>query len=215
MQAVTWDLFGTLVEFSVDRDEPPVVRALLDEAGVEASEGEVLSTWVRESLVERGKCPFRSVRESLVVGACRMGAEHGFEVDAQAWARRLEAVWASAPLRPDAGRALERVEGAGVPWAIVTNLDAHVLEQVVERTALGALDPVAVCSQAARAYKPHPRPFRMALDRLGVEPWACVHVGDSPGEDRAGARAVGMRCRLVDPASVDLVRIAEGLVGKA
>jgi FMN phosphatase YigB (HAD superfamily) len=54
-----------------------------------------------------------------------------------------------------------------------------------------------VSSEQARAYKPHPRPFRMALHRLGLEPDEAVHVGDDPGEDRAGARAAGLEARLV------------------
>lgn len=69
---------------------------------------------------------------------------------------------------------------------------------MLERPPLGGRIDAAVCSEHARAYKPHPRPFRMALDELGVQPDAAIHVGDRPGEDRAGARAAGMACVIVD-----------------
>ena len=41
--------------------------------------------------------------------------------------------------------------------------------------------------------KPHPAPFRRALDLLGLRPGRVVHVGDRPGKDTAGATAAGMR----------------------
>lgn len=197
LEAVTWDVFGTLVDFSVERDETPLVAELLDQAGIQADEEVVLASWVKASLRERGRAPFRTVRESLVVGAGQAARRHGLEIDPLAWARRLEALWASLPLVDGAIRALERLEEGGLPWALVTNLDAHVLDRLVEREFPPQWDVVAVCSEHARAYKPHPRPFWMALDRLGVQPGNALHVGDSPGEDRAGARAAGLRCKLL------------------
>ncbi|HZO62613.1 MAG TPA: HAD-IA family hydrolase, partial [Gaiellaceae bacterium] len=49
-----------------------------------------------------------------------------------------------------------------------------------------------VTSAEAGAAKPDPAPFRLALDRLGVEPGRAVHVGDEP-EDEQGSGAAGMR----------------------
>jgi HAD superfamily hydrolase (TIGR01662 family) len=46
--------------------------------------------------------------------------------------------------------------------------------------------------------KPDPTIFRFVLDALGVKPSAAVMVGDSPEDDVAGARALGMRAYLVD-----------------
>jgi putative hydrolase of the HAD superfamily len=41
--------------------------------------------------------------------------------------------------------------------------------------------------------KPHERPFRTALDLLGLPPHQVLMVGDWPEKDMAGAKAVGMR----------------------
>lgn len=189
--AVTLDLFGTLVDFDIQRDERPLVAELLG-SGAAVDQDAVLATWVRESLAERARTPFRTVRASLVEGAHRTAREHGLEVDPDAWATRLEELWRDRPLREEAPVVLDRLDAAEVPMAVVTNLDASVLEQVLARTGLAERVPLVVCSEHARAYKPHPRPFRMALERLGADPVASVHVGDSPGEDRAGAKAAGM-----------------------
>lgn len=196
--ALTLDLFGTLLDFSVERDEPPLIADLLDAAGAESDPHAVLETWMRASLADRAKTPFRPIRATLVRGARTAADQHGFAIDPERWATALEDRWAASPLHPDAEGVLDAFDAAGVPWAIVTNLDAGVLERVLANTSLGERSPVAVCSEHARAYKPHPRPFRMALERLGVQPGKAVHVGNRASEDRAGAHAAGMRCRLID-----------------
>jgi 2-haloacid dehalogenase len=48
-----------------------------------------------------------------------------------------------------------------------------------------------VTAEAVGAYKPRPEPYRVALDRLGVQPSRALFVAGSPA-DIAGARAVGM-----------------------
>lgn len=213
VEAVSFDLYGTLLDFSIERDEPPLVAKLLEEAGSGMDEGEVLGAWVRASLKERGKAPFRTVRESLVVGARLVGEGLEVGIDPVAWARALEELWVGAPLQGGALEAVDRVEGAGLPWGIVTNLDADVLARVLEASGLAKRVQAAVCSEDARAYKPHPRPFRMLAGRLGVDAGRCVHVGNSPGEDRAGARAAGFQaCSLVS-GDVGLVDAVEGALG--
>jgi HAD superfamily hydrolase (TIGR01549 family) len=48
--------------------------------------------------------------------------------------------------------------------------------------------------------KPSPLIFRAALELVGCEADSAVMVGDSPADDVAGARAVGMRALLLDRA---------------
>lgn len=209
--AVTLDLFGTLVDFSIQRDERPMVADLLEEAGQDRDPDEVLETWVRCSLAERARTPFRTVRESLVVGARETAKIHGIDVRPGYWASALETLWATRPLRDEALDAIEVLQDAEVDWVIVSNVDDPVLGALFKRTGLGTYVSEVVTSHRARAYKPHPRPFRMALDRLGVAPCQAVHVGDSAREDRAGARAAGMQSRLVDP-ETSLADVLEELV---
>lgn len=210
-EAVTLDLFGTLVDFSIERDEEPLVADLLADAETDAAPSDVLATWVTQSLQERGKTPFRTVRTSLVRGAEQTAAAHDLSIDPHRWAHRLEELWGLRPLRGEAREVLDRLDRAGIPWAIVSNVDEPVLEELLDRTGLDERAPTVVSSHRARAYKPHPRPFRMALERLGVAPDRAVHVGDSPAEDQAGARATGMQARLVDPEARSLAAVFDEL----
>lgn len=210
--ALTLDLFGTLVDFSLVRDERPLVAELLAEAGEEADADAVLRTWVEASLRERGRTPFRMVRTSLVHGARVAKRRHELSIEPSYWASAVETLWATRPLREDAWATIERLEDEQTPWAIVSNVDEPVLAALLRRTGLDARADVVVSSHRARAYKPHPRPFRMALERLGVEPSQAVHVGDDPAEDRAGARAAGLRSLILDPGSDRLEAAVAGLL---
>ena len=49
--------------------------------------------------------------------------------------------------------------------------------------------------------KPSPLIFQAALELVGCEAECAVMVGDSPDDDIAGARAVGMRAVLLDRAA--------------
>lgn len=42
-------------------------------------------------------------------------------------------------------------------------------------------------------WKPHTRPFEVALSKLGVEPKRAVYVGDNPTKDFYGPTQLGMR----------------------
>ncbi len=73
--------------------------------------------------------------------------------------------------------------------------------------------------------KPHPLPFVIALDRLGVAAGDAMFIGDRPGKDIGGAHALGMqairvrtgehateRCALPGVAVVDTTAEAIELV---
>jgi putative hydrolase of the HAD superfamily len=98
---------------------------------------------------------------------------------------------------PDAAPALERLAAAGLRLAVIANWDIS-LPEVLNR--FGLAEPFAAIVTAAEvgASKPDPRPFQVALERLGVEAGSCVHVGDDPGTDVAGAQAAGLAALLLD-----------------
>jgi HAD superfamily hydrolase (TIGR01509 family) len=88
---------------------------------------------------------------------------------------------------PGAFDTVHRLRARGLALCVVSNWDVGLEEQLVR---LGLRLPV-VTSAEAGASKPDPAIFRLALERLGVEPGRALHVGDSP-EDEEGARAAGM-----------------------
>lgn len=78
-----------------------------------------------------------------------------------------------------------------LPWGIVTNKSHWLTEQVLvgfaELHGAGAL----VCGDTLPRAKPHPDPLLEAARRLGVQPSACLYVGDDERDIVAG-RAAGM-----------------------
>ena len=96
---------------------------------------------------------------------------------------------------PDVPAVLRRWHGAGLRLAVVSNFDRR-LPPLLEGLGLADLFERVVVSSSAGAAKPSPLPFQMALEALGLPASQVWHVGDSP-EDRAGARAAGVRCLLV------------------
>ena len=98
---------------------------------------------------------------------------------------------------PDTRPALEQLAAAGLKLGVVANWDVS-LHDVLERFGLAGAFEAVVTAAAVGAAKPDPRPFEVALSRLGVEAAQCLHVGDDPSTDVAGAEAAGMSALLVD-----------------
>ncbi|MGK6305894.1 HAD family hydrolase [Variovorax sp. DT-64] len=74
--------------------------------------------------------------------------------------------------------------------AVVTNCSRRLGQRAAER--LGIDWDVVVTSEDAGFYKPHPRPYRLALERLDVQPGETVFVAGS-GYDMFGTASVGLR----------------------
>jgi len=69
----------------------------------------------------------------------------------------------------------------------------------VTRLPLGRHFPVAVAAGELLAPKPDPRPFLLALSRLGAHPAQALHVGDSWEEDALPALRLGMQAAWIGP----------------
>ncbi len=95
---------------------------------------------------------------------------------------------------PGAVETLAGLRARGLELAVVSNWDIGLAEHL-ERIGVTPLFSAIVTSAEAGAAKPDPTVFRVALDRLGVEPGRTLHVGDED-EDEQGAAAAGMRFAL-------------------
>jgi 2-haloalkanoic acid dehalogenase type II len=74
--------------------------------------------------------------------------------------------------------------------AVVTNCSRHLGERAAAR--LGIDWDVVVTSEEAGFYKPDPRPYQLALQRLGVQAGDAAFVAGS-GYDMFGTASVGLR----------------------
>ncbi len=106
---------------------------------------------------------------------------------------------------PGSADALRALADLGLALAVVSNADGTVEAQLAAdgicQVGDGPGVPVGAVldSGAVGVSKPDPAIFRLALDRLGVEPERAIHVGDTPAADVDGARAAGVRPVLIDP----------------
>jgi putative hydrolase of the HAD superfamily len=132
---------------------------------------------------------------------------HGVEVDAR---RLMRYIAEAGRARPQMLRAIARLRQHGLRVAALTNnwasetppADAHPLSEHFD---------VVVESRAVGMRKPDPRIYRLACDRLGVEPAQAAFLDDI-GANLKSARALGMRTIKVDDPDQAL-RELEALVG--
>jgi putative hydrolase of the HAD superfamily len=191
LDAVTVDGFGTLVTIA---DPVPVLADALRERGVERSAGAVGDAFRAEVSYYRPNAV--AGRDEASLAALRLECSRVFLQAAGADldpASFVEAFMSSIRLQPLPG-AVETVRGLrarGIDLAVVSNWDIGLAEQL-GRLGVDSLFTAIVTTAEAGAAKPDPAVFRLALERLGVEPGRALHVGDEP-EDEQGAVAAGMR----------------------
>ena len=83
------------------------------------------------------------------------------------------------PWRPGARELLADVRSSGIPTALVTMSWKRFALEVVNALPDGAFD-VAVVGDDVERGKPHPDPYLLAAERLGVDITRCLAIEDSP-----------------------------------
>jgi 2-haloacid dehalogenase len=89
---------------------------------------------------------------------------------------------------PEVPEILGKLQGT-FRLGVVTNCSEALGPIAAARTGI-AFDTI-VTAERAGFYKPHPRPYRLALDELGLTPPGCLFVAGS-AYDLFGAAAVGL-----------------------
>ncbi|MGH3043273.1 MAG: HAD family hydrolase [Gaiellaceae bacterium] len=190
LDAVTVDANGT----AVDLDDPTDrLLAALAERGVERERNVVAAAFKAEVAYYLPRTLEGHDQASLAdllrrcTGVFLEHAEAGLEPQsfAQAFADSIR----FRPL-PGVVEALERLQGAGLAIACVSNWDASLAGQL-ERAGVGHYFTTIVSSAEAGAAKPDPGAFAVALERLGVKPERALHIGDTEA-DSDGAAAAGL-----------------------
>lgn len=104
-------------------------------------------------------------------------------------ADRLDAAWPTLPVWSGARELLLGL-APHCKLAVVTNCSITLGRQAADR--LGIAWDLVITSEEAGYYKPDPRPYQMALDRLGVQARDAAFVAGS-GYDLFGTAKVGLR----------------------
>jgi len=177
LQAVLWDMDGTLVD-----TEPYWF----------ASEFEVVSA--------HGNGGWSEMHARALVGmdlrdAARYMQEHGeVRLDAHALVHALldgvvARVRQEVPWRPGARELLADLVAHDVPCALVTMSWRRFTDAILPSLPEGSFRTV-VTGEDVQLGKPHPEPYLLGAERLGVHPGRCLALEDSPTGARS-AHAAG------------------------
>ncbi|MDX6349497.1 MAG: hypothetical protein QOF84_4287 [Streptomyces sp.] len=110
------------------------------------------------------------------------------------------------PLMPGARRLLTELGAHGVPTALVSASQRHVIDSVLR--SLGHENfALSIAGDEVSSPKPHPEPYLLAAARLGADPARCVVIEDTP-TGVAAAEAAG--CRVVAVPSIAPIATAPG-----
>jgi HAD superfamily hydrolase (TIGR01509 family) len=129
-----------------------------------------------------------------------MKAKMGLELDSEEIINRLTddvvaQLQVSIPWRPGAQELLRELKRRGIKTALVTMSMKRMAESVANQIPFDAFD-VIVAGDMVTNGKPHPEPYLLAANLLGVAPEDCVAFEDSntglTSAEAAGTKAIGI-----------------------
>jgi 2-haloacid dehalogenase len=182
---LTFDCYGTLIDWEAGISS--ALLAMLDAHGVQAPAEEVLAAYAGyEAEVEAG--PYRAYRDVLGLAMGALGGSYGAEATASEMAAFGGSVgdW---PAFPDSADALRRLHER-FRLGVITNCDDDLFAASSGR--LGVTFDWVVTAQQARRYKPNPRGFELAFERIGLPTSRILHVAQSLFHDHVTAKRLGL-----------------------
>jgi 2-haloacid dehalogenase len=93
---------------------------------------------------------------------------------------------------PEVPPVLRALKAVGLATAILSNGSPPMLQAAVENTGLGDLIDLALSVEEVGVYKPHPKVYQLAVDRLALMPDAILFLS-SNAWDAYAASAFGLR----------------------
>jgi 2-haloacid dehalogenase len=186
---VTFDCYGTLVDFDLDR----VVRACLADRlpadGVDEAE------FLRDFRVMRFQAvlePYRPYRDVLAASFEHAMRLHGLPYRREDGEALAAAVPTFGPF-PEVPAVLARLRQR-YALAIISNTDDALIAGNLER--IGVPFDYVITAEQARAYKPSRRAFEHALRTTGRPPDQVIHVAQGFEYDIIPTHGLGLRRRI-------------------
>lgn len=200
-EALTFDCYGTLIDWETGL--LGTLRPLLRSRGHALSDSEILRIY--GELEPKAQNPYRLYRDVLAAVVRGFAERLGFPVSPTE-AKSLAESMKNWTAFPDTVRALEKLKKEH-KLAIISNTDDDLFAGTARHLKVN-FDEVVTAEQA-RAYKPSPAPFRLALERLGLPPDRVLHVGQSIYHDVIPAKSMGMATALVERRGFGATRPAQ------
>jgi HAD superfamily hydrolase (TIGR01549 family) len=198
-QAILFDVGGTLLNIVRD-PQMTAVEAVAHLGNLSAAEfAAAIREVVGEWRAAGGPPELEDLPETWVGHNRRALTLTGFAGDIAAAAQIMEDVFLSEGLEvyPDVVETLKTLTGWGYKMGVVSNWPA-TLEPTLQKIGLREYFSSIVASGTVGYAKPHPSIFRIAVDRMAVDPHHALYVGDNVEHDVGGAKAAGMNAILLD-----------------
>lgn len=190
-EALTFDCYGTLIDWEAGISTG--LAAMLAAHGIEPETEELLERFAgHEAALEAG--PYRRYRDILAEASRRIGRDYGVEPTDDAVAAFAGSVgeW---PAFPDSAAALGRL-ATRFRLGVITNCDDDLFAMSERR--LGVTFDWVVTAQQVGSYKPDPRNFELAFERIGLPCERILHVAQSLFHDHVPAKALGLTTVWID-----------------
>jgi len=186
IRACVFDAYGTLFDVAA------AARTCSAELGEKSSalsslwrEKQLQYTWLR-ALQGRHADFWQVTGEALDF------ALETLQISGSGLRERLLSLYLTLDAFPEVRDTLARLKQAGMRTAILSNGSPHMLKAAVEGAQITHLLDAVLSVEEVGVYKPHPRVYQLAVERLGLEAGA-IAFQSSNAWDAWAASAFGMR----------------------
>ncbi len=186
VRACVFDAYGTLFDFA------SAAARCADELGDKVGpltalwrDKQLQYTWLR-ALQERHADFWQVTGDALDY------ALETLELHSPALRERLMNLYLSLEAFADVPETLRRLKERGIITAILSNGTQRMLASAVQASGLTPLIDAVLSVEEVGVYKPHPKVYRLAVDRLGV-PADAITFQSSNAWDAYAASSFGMR----------------------
>lgn len=188
---LTFDCYGTLIDWETGLLN--ALRAPLATHGVDAPDAAILEAFARhEAELEAG--PYRRYRD-ILGGVLTAMLDHFGAVPSPDEVAAFGGSVADWPAFPDSSAALAKLHSR-FKLGVITNCDDDLF--AASEARLGVDFDCVVTAQQAKRYKPNPRGFELAFERIGLPPARILHVAQSLYHDHVTAKRLGLSTVWVD-----------------
>jgi 2-haloacid dehalogenase len=190
-EALTFDCYGTLIDWEAGISRALAVALLAHEIAPDSEE--LLQRYAgHEAALEAG--PYRRYREILAEASRGVGRDYGVELSDEA-ADVFGGSVGDWPAFPDSAVALNAL-ASRFRLGVITNCDDDLF--ALSNRRLGVKFDWVITAQQLGSYKPDPRNFELAFERMGLPRERVLHVAQSLFHDHVPAKTLGLTTVWID-----------------
>src|SRR5262249_517717 len=186
IEACVFDAYGTLFDFAAAaRRCRDVLGADVDRLVALWRDKQLQYAWLRAA--QGRHADFWQVTGDALDFACETLA-----IDKRGIRDRLMMLYLTLDPFPEVADVLKQLKAAGIRTAILSNGSPKMLAAVVQSAKLEGLLDAILSVEDVGVYKPHPKVYQLAVDRLSV-PASAISFQSSNAWDAYAASAFGMK----------------------